>query len=332
MLKKLKRKIVLSENARLFDTREYLLKTFIAVLIGAYIGSVNDYVSKDMISLLFGMMLTLEPVNMAGIRSGLSQIEATIIGALVTSIVVLVLGGYGVLTTALAITVTLYVCMVINWRELMVVAVFTSIYMTQYVQLNVMGDASSFETIKLRLVALGTGVLIAFSVNFLFSLIGYRRMVNKRIYYISKELYESSEAIRGALEEKDTLKIGAIMDTLPSLFNNIDWITGTLADVKKDQQGLKIVYRHFDVDKFMDYSLALRGVTHVTYDLCHRISLDPDQFLKEPFIQAYEERLTHFNLVKEAFNSDQEIPKANWKEVELPWLNHFSKALEQLNL
>ncbi len=332
MFEKVKRRIVLSENAKLFDTREYLFKTFIAVLIGAYIGSVNDYVSKDMISLLFGMMLTLEPVNMAGIRSGISQIEATLIGAVVTAIVVVILGGYGVLTTAIAITATLYVCMVINWRELMVVAVFTAIYMTQYVQVNALGNASSLETLKLRLIALGTGVLIAFLVNFLFSLIGYRRMVNKRIYFISKELYESSESIRKALEQKDTLKIAGIMATLPKLFNNIDWITGTLADVKKDQQRLKIVYRHFNVDKFMDYTIALRGVTHVTYDLCHRISLEPQQFLDPSFISSYEERLGHFNAVKEAFNNDKEIPIANWREVELPWMNHFSKALEQLNL
>lgn len=105
-----------------------------------------------------------------------------------------------------------------------------------------------------------------------------------------------------------------------------------MADVKKDQERLKIVYRHFDVDKFMDYTIALRGITHVTYDLCHRISLEPNQFLDPAFISSYEERLGHFNAVKEAFNNDKEIPIANWREVELPWMNHFSKALEQLNL
>lgn len=331
MLEKLKNRFLLSENAKLFDTREYLLKTFLAVLIGAYIGSVNDYVSKDMISLLFGMMLTLEPVNMSGIRSGLSQVEATLIGAIVTAIVVVVFGGYGVVTTAVAITATLYVCMIINWREMMVVAVFTSIYMTQYIQLDAAGNASSIETLKLRLAALGTGVLIAFVVNFLFSLFGYRRMVNKRIFFISKELYESSLDIRKALADEDTAKVAEVMTKLPGLFNNIDWITGTLADVRKDQKRLKIVYRHFDVDKFMNYCVALRGITHVTYDLCHRISFNPDQFMNKDFISSYSERLGHFDAVKEAFIGDRELPKANWKEVELPWMNHFSKALEELN-
>lgn len=325
-----KKKILLGENARLFDTKEYLFKTFVAVLIGAAIGGNIAYVSKDMISLLFGMMLTLEPVNMSGIRSGLSQIEATIIGAIVTGIVVAVF-GYGIIATALGITVTLYVCMIINWRELMVPAVFTAIYMTQYVQMDRLGNESSIETIKLRLTALGTGVLIAFIVNFIFSLIGYRKMVNKRIYYISKELYDISFELKVAISHKSQEDVAVVMTKLPGLFNTIDWITGTLKDVKKDQERFKIVYRHFDVDKFLDYSLSLRGIAHVIYDLCYRISIDPKDYMQPEFVDSFHERIGHFEAVKEAFNNHNEIPVANWKETNYPWLNHFSKALEKLN-
>jgi len=329
-VKKVKEKVLLSENAKLFDTREYLLKTFVAVLIGAYVGSVNSYVSKDMISLLFGMMLTLEPVNMSGIRSGLSQIQATIIGAVVTIIVVAIF-PYGIFSTALSITLTLYVCMLINWRDTMVVAVFTAIYMTQYVQVDTLGQASSYETLKLRMAALVIGVLIAFIVNFIFSLIGYRRMVNKRIYFITKEIYDLSLKIKVGLAHQDKASIVKVMSELPSLFNNIDWITSTLGDVINDQKRFKIVYRHFNGKKFLDYTLALRGITHVTYDLCHRISINEYPYMEEDFVAAYEKRLVHFEAVKDAFNNNVEIPRANWKESDYPWLNHFSAALEQLN-
>lgn len=338
LLGKIKGKLFLSENAKLFDTNEYLLKTFLAVLAAAYIGTVNDYVSKDMISLLFGMMLTLEPVNMSGIRSGIGQVKATVIGALVTAFVVWILAmlgygvsGYGILATAIGITLTLYVCMVINWREMMVVAVFTAIYMTQYVQTDALGNASSFETFKLRIAALGTGVLIAFILNFIFSLIGYKKMVNKRIYFISKELYEVSMDIKKALESKDSEKVAELMKRLPSLFNNIDWITGTLADVIHDQEKFKVVYRHFDAAKYLNYADALRGITHVTYDLCHRVSFKEEPYMEESFIHSYEERLGHFESVKDAFNDGKEIPVAKWSDSKYFWLNHFSKALEKLN-
>ena len=325
-----KEKLLLGENARLFDTKEYLLKTFIAVVIASIIGNNVSYLSKDMISLLFGMMLTLEPVNMSGIRSGLSQIEATIIGAILSAIVIAIF-GYGIIPTAIGITLTLYVCMIINWRELMVAAVFTAIYMTTYIQTNASGDLSSIETIKLRLAALGTGVLIAFLVNFLFSLIGYKKMVNKRIYFISKEVYNISFDLKVALAHKSIEDVDGVMQRLPGLFNNIDWITGTLADVKKDQEKFKIVYRHFDGDEFLKYSIALRGITHVMYDLCYRVKDNSEPYMEEGFLISYEERLGHFEAVKEAFNNHGDIPVAKWKETSYPWLNHYSGALEKLN-
>lgn len=326
----MKEKFFLGENARLFDTKEYLLKTFLAVVIAGIIGKNVSYVSKDMISLLFGMMLTLEPVNMSGIRSGLSQMEATLIGAVVSAVVIAIF-GYGIIPTAIGITLTLYVCMVINWRELMVVAVFTAIYMTTYIQTNAVGELSSIETIKLRLAALGTGLLIAFIVNFLFSLFGYKKMVNKRIYYISKELYDVSFEIKVALMHKKLEDVDAVMQRIPSLFNNIDWITGTLADVKKDQDKFKIVYRHFDANEFLEYSIALRGITHVMYDLCYRVKSNPSPYMEKDFLSSYEERLGHFEAVKEAFNNHISVPVANWRDTSYPWLNHYSGALEKLN-
>ena len=325
-----KEKFLLGENARLFDTKEYLLKTFIAVLIAGVIGKTIDYVSKDMISLLFGMMLTLEPVNMAGTRSGLSQIEATLIGAFVSALIIAIF-GYGIVATAICITLTLYVCMLINWRELMVVAVFTAIYMTTFIQTNTVGELSSIETIKLRLAALASGVLIAIIVNFFFSLIGYKKMAKKRIYYISREIYDRSLELKVALSHKNIEEVNIIMQKIPSLFNNIDWITATLLDVKKDQEKFRIVYRYFDADEALAYSIALRGITHVMYDLCYRVKNDSRPYTEDSFILSYEERLGHFEAVKEAFNNQVPIPRAKWKETSYPWLNHYSEALEKLN-
>lgn len=323
---KVKSKLVLSENARLFDTKEYLLKTFIAVCIAGYIGEHVSYVSKDMISLMFGMLLTLEPVNMAGVRSGFSQLKASVIGALITGVVVWIL-GYGIVPMAIGITLTLYVCMLINWRELMVVAIFTSIYMTQYVQLNANGEASGIETLKLRIAALGTGVLIALTVNLVFSLIGYKKMVNKRIYFIFKELDEYSMEISKGLAGENIDNILSVMNKFPHLFNTIDWITSTLTDVKSDQKKLKFVYRHFEVDGFLHYSLALRELSHIVYDLCYRIKEDPRLYMNKEFIQSYDERLRHYESIKEAFIKGKTIYHADWRESTYPWINRYSRVL-----
>ena len=149
---------MLKKEARLFDAKEFIIKTFLAVLIGYILGNSVEYLNKDMISLLFGMMLTLEPVNITGIRNGFEQIKASFIGAIVTGVIVSFL-GINPLTTAISVACTVYVCILINWKQMSVVAVFTSIYMTQYVQIDSLGNPSQLLTLKLRLSALLTGVL-----------------------------------------------------------------------------------------------------------------------------------------------------------------------------
>jgi uncharacterized membrane protein YgaE (UPF0421/DUF939 family) len=173
----------IKNEARLFDTKEFLAKAFFAVLIGYFVGERIPYVSRDMISLLFAMVLTIEPVNMTGIRSAFQQVESTIIGAAITGVVLLVF-GYTSFSAAVAVMLTLYVSIIVNWQQYSVVAVFTSIYMTQFVQPGLDGNPSILATFLLRIAALLAGVIIALAVNYVFSLFGYRHMLEKRILYL----------------------------------------------------------------------------------------------------------------------------------------------------
>ena len=153
-------------------------------MITAYAIAHNNSVLKlDMISLLFGLMLTLEPVTLTGVRNGLNQIYASSLGALSTAII-LYCFGINIWTVAISIAFTLYVGLKINWREVSVVAIFTSIYMTQYVQNTAAGQPSIFLTFRLRILALGVGIVIAILFNFLFSLFSYRSMIYKRITFL----------------------------------------------------------------------------------------------------------------------------------------------------
>ncbi|GKT19327.1 hypothetical protein ADUPG1_004314, partial [Aduncisulcus paluster] len=95
-----------------------------------------------MISVLFGLILTLEPVNVTGLRRGWEQFFATLIAAA-------------------SVALTLYVCLKVNWRQISPVALFTAIYMTQYIQLDAAGNPSVLLTFRLRVIALGFGVFTA---------------------------------------------------------------------------------------------------------------------------------------------------------------------------
>lgn len=340
LTKLVKDKFVKNENANLFDTREYVLKVFISVLLAVGITSldnpVSNYIGIDMISLLFGMMLTLEPVNTSGFKSGLGQIKASIIGACITGLVLCILPEvgepatqYSILAIALGITLTAYVTIMINFREMMVVAVFTAIYMTQFVQTNAAGYPSEVHTLALRLAALGAGVVIAMIVNFVFSLFGYRKITNKRVFYILKDLHTKLNNIRIAMNNKDKEEVAKVMRELPVLFNTIDWILGTLQDMKVDQKNVRIAYKGMDIDKAIRSCIILRDLTHLTYDLCYRIYRDETEYFSEEFTSSFSERVGYIETMKELVKNEEKLSKARWKEVNNEWINYFSKSLEE---
>lgn len=151
----------------LFDSPLYMLKAFLSVMTGYLLFSQHTIIGKDMISVLFGMMLSLEPVNISGIKSGLAQFEATILGGLVTAAII-TLAGVNLITVPLAVMMTLYISILLDWRNISPVAFFTSIYMTQYIQFTAGGDPSMLLTLRLRLMALGAGVFVAIAFNFYF--------------------------------------------------------------------------------------------------------------------------------------------------------------------
>lgn len=293
--------LLINKEARLFDTKEFLFKSFIAVLIGYVIGMKVPYISRDMISLLFGMMLTIEPVNMTGIQSGLKQVEATVLGAIITG-VILALFGYNPWTAAIAVTATLYVSLLINWRAVSVVAVFTSIYMTQYVQLDPYGQPSEIETFKLRMAALLTGVAIAFLVNFIFSLLGYKHMLEKRVYHLLDCLSLKMDAIYSMIKERRFEDAASVMNDFNDIFANTQWIVNTVVDVKRDPFIRRAENNRIRLEKIQKMTELIREMNHLNYDICYRITKADPSVKEDTFHEHYANAVSGLIALKEKLN------------------------------
>ena len=228
MIKKKHLRFGLSEEAMLFDSPLYIVKGFFSVFTAYALFSQHPVVGKDMISVLFGMMMTLEPVNVSGIKTGLSQIKASVLGGLVTAIIVSIL-GVNLFTIALSVALTMYFALLMNWRFVSPVAIFTAIYMTQYIQLDAMGDPSMWLTFRLRMVALGSGIAIALLYNYLFSLFFYKAMVKKRLMFIV-------DALSKLVESYETEDLLVLKQRTISLLTDIDTIQHQMADMQKEKK------------------------------------------------------------------------------------------------
>lgn len=327
--------LLLKKEAHLFDSKLYILKAFLAVIATYAVASQLEFVRKDMISVLFGLLLTLEPVTITGIRSGLRQIYATFLGALCTAIIILI-WGINIWTIALSISATLLLCLKINWKEVSPVAIFTSIYMTQFIQLNAEGIPSVFLTFKLRILALGIGVFSAIVFNFLFALISYKRMERKRIAFILSTLSGHLAHIREGIKTDDFNIIQQEKGTLPETFNGIDWLASLIKDKEKEavlMSRFKLKSNYTFLIQLENMLSSIRSINHLIYDtiyvLCDTHFTTLVGMDKEDVLELLEEAILKLNLLAHSYENKNQPLSCNIVLKELP-SKHSEHLTERL--
>lgn len=293
------------ENAKLLDSRIYIIKVFLAIATAYGLGIRTELVKADMISVLFGLMLTLEPVNITGIKNGWNQIYATMLGVVATFIIIS-LFGVNILTVPVAVVLTLYIGIKINWREVPVVAFFTAIYMTQYVQIGPFGEPSPWLTAQLRLLALIYGVVIGIIFNLIFSFIAYKRMPKKRLKWMMKTIYNLVEELEIGLKSKDINVIKNINKVLPNVGGDIDWIYRLFLDSEKENQFKnKILNQNKSIQKEINILFEIKSLNHALYDFTHYLERKEYSILENN--DAVDEFCATFNIILKKIENVEKI-------------------------
>lgn len=303
----------LKKGAELLDSKAYISKAFFAVATAYILGIKIQPIQMDMISVLFGTMLTLEPVNFGGIRSGKSQIYATVLGAASGALVVSLI-GINVVSVALSVSLTLYIALKINWREVPVIAFFTAIYMTQIVQLDAFGNPNIWLTAKLRLGALIFGILVGMIYNFIFSFISYKNIANKRLIYCIREVSYQMDEIAEVILQHDYNKFDELKYSIHATFNNIDWVIGVFSDIKQENKlkaKLKIKTKE-SIELHTNIAIEMRAINHSLNDIVHTISKQKENKIETKYanyILKCREKLNEIKLSFENGNYIEEMPK-----------------------
>ena len=294
----MKKVLLLKNEAYLFDANLYIIKSLVAVFTAYAIVQRLPLVHKDLISVLFGLMMTLEPVTVTGVRSGLKQITATLLGAMVTAIIIFIF-GINIWTVAISVSATLFLCLKINWREVSPVAIFTSIYMTNYVQYTASGEPSVVLTFQLRILSLGTGILIAVIFNFLFSLFYYKQMERKRIVHSLINLADHLKELKKGIEEGSLKPVDQVKERLRETFNGIDWLTSLVKDKDmeaKIKKKMKLHNKNVKTASYHKILKALRNISHLIYDTIYFLTYQINS-LNTQQLQAISNKLDE--LIKE---------------------------------
>lgn len=255
----------LKREAVLLDSWLYIAKSMAAVAAGYLIGRALPLTRLDMISVLVGVMYNLEPVNLHGIKGGLSQLLASALGAAATGLAVQ-LFGLNVMTVSISMGLVLYVSLKINWRMVSPVAIFTSVYMTQYIQNDPQGLPSLLYTFRLRIAALGLGILVAIIFNWLFSVLYYRRLPEKRLELVKVNTLEGLEHTREILSGEKSFSRDEFTRLYSGIFTNIDMVSGNMAAMLGEGRRAQEIMLH------MDILWKLKEVNHLTYDTGYAVA------------------------------------------------------------
>lgn len=267
----------LSNEAFLFDSKLYIIKAMLAISTGYIVGRASSIARIDMISVLLGVMYNLEPINIVGIKSGVSQLIASILGAACTSILMIFL-GINIFTIAISMGLTLYLSLKINWKMVSPVAIFTSIYMTQYIQKNYLDEPSIWLTFRLRIVALGIGIIIAILYNYLFSFLYYKRISDKRMEFAKLQVLKGLEYTKEQIKNRHENQDKEYITLFPYIFNDLDLIYSNIELVISEskylctqtkQKKLKImkkILQHFWQINHLAYDINFEICKQIEYD------------------------------------------------------------------
>lgn len=256
----------LKKEAILLDSRLYILKAMCAISAGYLLGNAFSITRLDMISVLLGVMYNLEAINVSGVKGGINQMLASTLGAFTTGVLVYLMGyNVTVLTVAIGMGLTLYIALKIDYRMVSPVAIFTSIYMTQFIQRDVAGNPSVLLTFQLRIAALGLGVLIAITFNYLFSFLYYRQIGKRRLEFAKLQSLIGLDKTLAELSSSET-DHQTNNSLLAFVFNDIEMVKTNVESMMKEnwlpfnrneKKNLQVIY---------EIIKSLKIIMHLAYD------------------------------------------------------------------
>lgn len=314
----------LKKEANLLDSKWFILKTFLAISTAFLIFSNVPFVSRDMITVLFGLVLTLEPVNTVGLKNGWDQIFASFIGAASTSVLIL-LFGVNPITVGASVALTLYICLLLNWKSVSVVALFTAIYMTQFLQQGPDGSPDVGITFMLRFAALGAGVMVAVIYNYIFSLFQYKEISNKRSVYLIKQTLSNLASAREALKEGEPAKFQVLRQGLIEMSNNIEWISSHFSGIEKETSK-SFFYSPIQIETLERSQIRIneiRNIGHLMFDIAYVIGeekIDSVQLIEQTaeITRYFDLILDNLGSYKKHLEDPSHIKEPSFIEIKTP--------------
>lgn len=268
-MSKILKHIKLPQEALLMDSWLYIFKSMPALALAFLVGKLIPLLYLDSISLLLGVMYSLEALNRRGFSSAKDQMLTTVLGGFVTGLIILVLDyQYMIVALSLGIGMTIYISLIIDYRMVSPSALFTSIYMTQLLRVNSLGQPDVFITLAVRLSSLGIGILIAMIFNVVYSKLFYKQMANKRLELVKRQVSAALKTACSFYEKR--VAVQGQSSCLASAFNDIELVKADLEHLIAEKEKKVSDEERIQLKHQVQRLVALKNILHLVYDGLYR--------------------------------------------------------------
>lgn len=203
-------------------TAKFGVTALIALLLATWL------VPKDVLSAAFVALLCIQPSLVSGVKAGIEQLLASGLGAVSTIGYLLFLPNMPV-TSALSIATTYAVATYMRMGyPALVVALFSSLYMT------LLAQDTLAHTALLRFQSVLLGVVVAIAVNAIFSPISTQVNLAVRITRSVATVRDRLSALRAALVTHDAAALGAQLGAFQDTFRALGQVKDELADLRRE--------------------------------------------------------------------------------------------------
>ncbi len=243
-----------------------ILKYFLATLTSLYLA--NLITPGGLLSCAFIAVLTLQPNLYRGLKYSWTQLEATVLATAVTTGVVWLLqfdfaARPTILSTALAMGITIFFCLRLNLEQGTVIALFTVVYLSV---IPMMKGSSFAGAVHLRYLTILIGVGTAAVFNFLSSLFRYRDRLFLHLVSSGQQLVDHFENIYNELKISEETPTDEKYD---SLLNNFGEVFASLRALRSDLDEIETESQFLGHTAGQQENLIHRSLLNTINDISH---------------------------------------------------------------
>lgn len=218
---------------------------------------------QDLISACFVALVCTSPTVFTGLRRGIEQLTASVLGGVITTLLLLLLPRHPLLL-GLAMALTVRAAFVVGYWRTYLVAGFTVIYI--YI-LPFDSPATAFSQ---RMLSVGIGILSATAVNFGISTFGARSLFTRRLRLVREALAGACERIAATAGNPErTADAPRLLDPVLGLLSQLEPELGDF--VREGQLGGRSDPRRV----FQLQARALARAAHYVKELAFHLEQHP---------------------------------------------------------